>query len=47
MSQSAQTETFIVIFGRTRNQRTALNEGKFATDSIQETGTVLARDFRL
>ena len=37
----AQTETFILIPGRTSRQGTTLNEGKFTTDYVEETSTLL------
>ena len=37
----AQTETFILIPGRTSRQGTTLNEGKFTDNYVQETSTLL------
>jgi formylmethanofuran dehydrogenase subunit D len=41
MSQGPESETFILIPGRTSRQGTTLNEGKFTTDYVEETGTLL------
>ena len=41
MSQGFASETFILIPGRTSRQGTTLNEGKFTTEYVEETGTLL------
>ena len=41
MSQRSSSETFILIPGRTSRQGTTLNEGKFTTDYVEETSTLL------
>jgi formylmethanofuran dehydrogenase subunit D len=41
MSQPPQPETFILIPGRTSRQGTTLNEGKYSTEYVEETGTLL------
>src|SRR5262245_51533426 len=41
MLQGPESETFILIPGRTSRQGTALNEGKFTAEYVEETGTLL------
>ena len=41
MPNSRPLETFILIPGRTSRQGTTLNEGKFTTGYVEETGTLL------
>ena len=41
MSQRSDSETFILIPGRTSRQGTTLNEGKFTTEYVEETSTLL------
>jgi formylmethanofuran dehydrogenase subunit D len=41
MSQPRPSETFILIPGRTSRQGTALNEGKFTAEYVEETSTLL------
>jgi formylmethanofuran dehydrogenase subunit D len=41
MSQRPEPEIFILIPGRTSRQGTTLNEGKFTTEYIEETSTLL------
>jgi formylmethanofuran dehydrogenase subunit D len=41
MSKPTQPEVFILIPGRTSRQGTALNEGKFTRDYVEETSTLL------
>ena len=40
MLQPSDSETFILIPGRTSRQGTTLNEGKFTTDYVDETSTL-------
>src|SRR5262249_31302654 len=41
MSNLSRPEIFILIPGRTSRQGTTLNEGKFTSDYVQETSTLL------
>ena len=41
MSHAPEPEIFILIPGRTSRQGTTLNEGKFSTEYLEETGTLL------
>lgn len=41
MSQRADSESFILIPGRTSRQGTSLNEGKFTAEYVEETSTLL------
>ncbi len=41
MSRPTQSETFILIPGRTSRQGTTLNEGKFTTEYLEETSTLM------
>jgi formylmethanofuran dehydrogenase subunit D len=41
MSQGPEPELFIPIPGRTSRQGTSLNEGKFSTEYVDETSTLL------
>lgn len=41
MTQRLHSETFILIPGRTSRQGTSLNEGKFSTEYVEETSTLV------